>query len=364
MVQFLDLKKINQQYRDEIDVAIKEVLDSGWYLLGKKNEVFCQNFANYCGAKHAIGVANGLDALSLIIRAFEFPSDAEIIVPANTYIASVLAISQNNLKPVLVEPDIETFNIDSKLIEEKITSKTKAIMIVHLYGRAVAIKQIIELAKKYNLKIIEDCAQSQGAFYPDENKRVGSLGGASGFSFYPGKNLGAFGDAGAVTTNDNDLAKKISALRNYGSEKKYHNLYQGFNSRLDEIQAAVLDVKLKYLDEDNKKRQEIAKFYCDNINNSQVTLPQYPQNEKSHVWHLFTVLCKKRDELQQYLKEKNIETLIHYPIPPHKQNAYVELNNLSFPITERIHSEILSLPISPVMTIEEMKKVCDAINSF
>lgn len=363
MIKFLDLHKINEQYREDIDASIKRVLDSGWYLLGKENELFCQNFASYCGAKHCIGVANGLDALNLIIKAFDFEEQSEIIVPANTYIASILSISQNGHTPILVEPNIENYNIDISKIESAITPKTRAIMVVHLYGQAVEIKPVLELAKKYNLKVIEDCAQSHGAFYPDTEARVGSLTDASGFSFYPGKNLGCLGDGGAVTTNDDELAKKITALRNYGSHVKYENLYQGVNSRLDEIQAAVLNVKLKGLDDDNAKRRAIAKQYLQNINNSEIILPK-PISEKSHVWHVFPIRCKNRTKLQEYLTQNVIQTLIHYPIPPHKQACYKELANYNLPITEKIHEEILSLPISPVMETEEVKKVIDTINSF
>lgn len=361
MIKFLDLQKINEQYRPEINKSIERVLDSGWYLLGKEVENFEKNFALFCGAKHAIGVANGLDALRLIIKAYGFSNEDEIIVPANTYIASILAISDNGCKPVLVEPDINTYNINPELIEEKITSKTKAIMVVHLYGRVVEMEKIWALAKKYNLKIIEDSAQAHGAVY--KGKKAGNLGDASGFSFYPGKNLGCLGDGGAVTTNDDELAQKIRALANYGSYVKYQNIYKGLNSRLDEIQAAILDVKLKGLDKDNEKRREIAKFYIENINNPKIILPQI-KDENSHVWHIFSVRTEKRDELQKYLADNDIQTLIHYPIPPHKQQAYSEWNNLSFPITEKIHAEILSLPISPVMTREDMQKVVNIINNW
>lgn len=361
MVKFLDLHKMNEVYRTEIDERIKKVLDSGWYLLGKEDDNFEKNFAKYCETKHSIGVANGLDALKLIINAYDFKAGDEIIVPANTYIASILAISDNGCTPVLVEPNIETYNIDPELIEEKITSKTKAIMVVHLYGQAVEMEKIWLLAKKYDLKIIEDSAQAHGAIY--QGKRTGNLGDASGFSFYPGKNLGCLGDGGGVTTNDDELAQKIRALRNYGSHVKYQNLYRGINSRLDEIQAAVLDVKLKSLDADNNRRREIAKYYRDNIKNPLVVLPQ-TKDEESHVWHIFAIRTEKRDEIQEYLTKNDIQTLIHYPIPPHKQPAYKEWNDLSFPVTEKIHREILSLPISPVMTDEEVQQVVDVINNF
>lgn len=361
MVKFLDLHKINEQYRSEINSAIKRVLDSGWYLLGKEDDKFEENFAAYCGTKHAIGVANGLDALNLIIKAYGFKKGDEIIVPANTYIASILAISQNECTPILVEPDLDTYNINPDLIEEKITSKTKAIMVVHLYGQAVEMEKILELAKKYDLKIIEDSAQAHGAVY--NGKKTGNLGDASGFSFYPGKNLGCLGDGGGITTNDDELATKLRALRNYGSHIKYQNLYKGYNSRLDEIQAAVLDVKLKGLDSDNQKRREIAKYYLSNIKNPKIILPKF-YDDLAHVWHVFAVRCENRDEFQKYLNEKGVQTLIHYPVPPHMQPAYSEWNHLSYPITEKIHREILSLPISPVMTDEEISEVIKAVNGF
>lgn len=361
MIKFLDLKKINDRFNKDFEAKFKELLASGWYLLGEENKSFEQNFAKYCGVKNCVGVANGLDALRLIIKAFDFEKDSEIIVPANTYIASILAITDNNCKPVLVEPDINTYNINPKLIEEKITSKTKAIMVVHLYGQAVNMDEIIKIAQKYKLKIIEDCAQAHGAFYKD--KRVGSLGDVAGFSFYPGKNLGALGDGGCVTTNDEEVAAKIRALANYGSHKKYENLYKGLNSRLDELQAGILDIKLKYLDEDNEKRKNIAKFYLKEIKNKNIILPYY-DSENSHVWHLFVIRTKKRDELQNYLNSKQIQTIIHYPIPPHKQACYKEFKHLSLPITEQIHKEVLSLPISPVMSIQEAEFVVKTLNDF
>lgn len=361
MIKFLDLYKINERHRKEIDTRIKQVLDSGWYLLGKEDENFEKNFAAYCGTKHCIGCANGLEALTLIIRAMGFNKGDEIIVPANTYIASILAISENGCTPVLVEPDIKTYNIDPDLIEEKITPNTKAIMVVHLYGQAVEMQKIWNLAEKYNLKVIEDSAQAHGAIY--QGKRTGNLSDASGFSFYPGKNLGCLGDGGCVTTNDAELAQKIRAIRNYGSHIKYHNIYKGINSRLDEIQAAVLDVKLKELDNDNNHRRKIAKYYIDNIKNPEIILPE-TYDKDAHVWHIFAIRTKDRNRLQEYLKDNGIQTLIHYPIPPHKQECYKEWNNLSFPITEKIHNEILSLPISPVMTLEEAKETVKVINEY
>lgn len=361
MIKFLDLHKINQRFKSEIDLAIREVLESGWYLLGEKNKAFEENFAKYCETKFSIGCANGLDALHLAIRAYDFPKDSEIIVPANTYIASILAISNCGLKPILVEPNLETYNIDADLIEAKITGKTKAIVVVHLYGQAVEMEKIWELAKKYNLKIIEDSAQAHGAIY--QGKKVGNLGDIGCFSFYPGKNLGALGDGGSITTNDEEVAIKIRAIANYGSLIKYENIYKGLNSRLDEIQAAILDLKLQFLDADNQQRREIAKIYRENIKNEKIVLPK-PYKEESHVWHLFVIRTKDRDKLQEYLKIKGIQTLIHYPIPPHKQNAYKEWNNLSFPITEKIHKEVLSLPISPAMNKEEAFYIAQILNEF
>ena len=361
MIKFLDLKKINNRYREEIASRIKDILDKGWYLQGEENENFTKNFANFCGTKFALGVANGLDALNLIIKAYGFGNGDEIIVPANTYIATILAISENGCIPILVEPDIKTYNINPDSIEEKITTKTKAIMGVHLYGQAVQMEKIWKIAKKYNLKIIEDSAQAHGAIY--QENRTGNLGDASGFSFYPGKNLGCIGDGGAVTTNDEELFNKIKAIANYGSDRKYHHIYKGVNSRLDEIQAAVLDIKLKHLDSDNNKRREISKYYRENIKNSKIILPE-TYDEKSHVWHIFAVRTQNRDEFQKYLTEKGIQTIIHYPTPPHKQEAYKEWNNLSFPITEEIHNTILSLPISPVMTDSEIEKVVEVVNEF
>ena len=361
MIKFLDLKKINNRYREEIDSRIKNILDKGWYLQGEENENFTKNFSNFCGTKFALGVANGLDALNLIIKAYGFGNGDEIIVPANTYIATILAISENGCIPILVEPDIKTYNINPDSIEEKITTKTKAIMVVHLYGQAVQMEKIWKIAKKYNLKIIEDSAQAHGAIY--QENRTGNLGDASGFSFYPGKNLGCMGDGGAVTTNDEELFNKIKAIANYGSDRKYHHIYKGVNSRLDEIQAAVLDIKLKHLDSDNNKRREISKYYRENIKNSKIILPE-TYDKKSHVWHIFAVRTHNRDEFQKYLTEKGIQTIIHYPTPPHKQGAYKEWNNLSFPITEEIHNTILSLPISPVMTDSEIEKVVEVVNEY
>ncbi|QAV25786.1 aminotransferase [Neobacillus thermocopriae] len=363
MIPFLDLKKINLQYKEEIEVAIARVLESGWYILGNEVASFEEEFAQYCGVKHCIGVANGLDALTLIIRAYGFGPGDEIIVPANTYIATILAISANGATPVLVEPDIKSYNLDPSKIEEKITSKTKGIIVVHLYGQVVNMDPINEIAKKYNLKVIEDAAQAHGAVYGD--KRAGSLGDAAGFSFYPGKNLGALGDGGAITTNDDELAEKLRALRNYGSHEKYKNLFKGVNSRLDEIQAAILRVKLKYLDKDNENRRQIAEYYLNHIKNEKVILPIIESgNRLSHVWHLFVVRVENRDRFQKYLKENGIQTIIHYPIPPHKQKAYQEWNHCSFSISEQIHKTVISLPISPVLAFEHVKKIVKVVNKY
>lgn len=366
MIKFLDLQKVNLLHQDEIEQRLLQTFRSGWYLLGTEVKQLEQNLSVYIGVKHAIGVANGLDALRLIFKAYMelglmHPGD-EVIVPANTYIASVLAVTDNGLVPVFVEPDITTYNIDIAKIDKAITSKTKAIMIVHLYGQAVFSKELKNIARKQNLKIIEDNAQAIGAEW--QGIKTGNLGDAAGFSFYPTKNLGALGDAGAVTTNDDALAKTIRALANYGSEEKYINKYRGLNSRLDEMQAAVLDVKLKYLDTENARRREISGYYIGNINHKAITLPQMPEEEKANVWHLFVIRLQERDRLQAYLSEKGLQTQIHYPIPPHKQEAYKEYGHLSFPITEQIHNEVLSLPISPVMTQEEIKQVVEAVNSF
>lgn len=362
-VDFLNLKKVNETYRSAIDEAIQDVLDSGWYLMGKKKETFEKEFAQYCGTKYCIGVGNGLDALKLIIQAYRIGQGDEVIVPVNTYIASILAISENGAKPILVEPNINTFNIDTRKIEDKITSKTKAIMAVHLYGQVADMDEINEIAKRYNLKVIEDSAQAHGAFYKN-GKRTGNLGDASGFSFYPGKNLGAMGDAGAITTNDDELAERIISLHNYGSRQKYVHEYKGFNSRMDELQASILSIKLKGLDKDNSTRREISKYYRENIKNDNIKLPILHGEADSHSWHLFVISCKKRNELQQYLLENGIHTLIHYPIPIHKQQAYKEWNNLTFPITEKIHEEVLSLPISPVMVDKEVKYIVNIINDW
>jgi len=361
VIKFLNLQKINEQYSEELKQVAAEVIDSGWYLLGERVKKFENNLAKYIGVKNVISVANGLDALRLILKGYiemgKMREGDEVIVPANTYIATILAITDNRLKPILVEPDINNYNLDISLIEKHITPKTRAIMVVHLYGQVCWSIELEEIAKKHNLLIIEDNAQAIGAIW--NGKRTGALGNATGFSFYPGKNLGALGDGGAVSTNDDELAEIVRALGNYGSKQKYVNEYRGLNSRLDEIQAAFLDIKLKHLDEDNQKRREIAQFYCDHIKNDKIILPNQSTSQQisqslSHVWHLFIIRTKERDKLQKCLSDYGIQTLIHYPIPPHKQSAYTEYNNLSFEVTEKIHNEVLSLPISPIMSQKEI----------
>lgn len=365
MIKFLDLQKVTAKYAYEIHEAVNRVVDSGWYLQGNENECFESNYARYIGTEHAVGCANGLDALIWILRGYielgVMQRGDEIIVPANTYIATILAITENGLKPILVEPNIRTLEMDDQLIEAMITSRTKGIMIVHLYGRCAYTEKIGELCRKHNLKLMEDNAQAHGCAY--KGIKTGALGDAAAHSFYPGKNLGALGDAGAVTTNDTALATAIRALANYGSQKKYVFKYTGRNSRLDEIQAAILNVKLRHLDEDIAIRQQVANYYYDNITNPLITLPERLA-DANNVYHLFPVLCSRRDELQQYLAENGVQTIIHYPIPPHKQECYKEWNSLSLPVTERIHEEELSLPISPVMSMEEVKEVVRVINEF
>ena len=370
MINFLDLKTINLQYRNELLKAFNNVLDSGWLILGDHVKKFEKEFAEFCRVKNCIGVANGLDALILILEGYKhlgfMKNGDEVLVPSNTYIASILAISRAGLTPVLVEPDINTYLIDENLIEEKITSKTRAILPVHLYGRLCNMNAIMTIAKKHHLKVIEDSAQSHGASL--NGIKCGNLGDAAGFSFYPGKNLGALGDGGAVTTNDDELAQTIIALHNYGSYKKYENIYKGVNSRLDEIQAAFLSVKLKKLDNDNQIRRKIAQHYIDKINNDLIELPySKPTNIKnlqSHVWHVFAVRTADRGRFQKYLSDNEIQTVIHYPIPPHKQHAYAELNNDSYPISEKIHQQIISLPISPVMSPDDIETVCKVVNAY
>lgn len=371
-IKFLDLQKINAQHATELKKVASEVIDSGWFLMGERVANFEKNLAQFNNSKHVIGVANGLDALRLILKAYIdlgiMAEGDEVIVPANTYIASLLAISDNRLRPVLVEPNETSFNIDIDLIEKHITPKTKAIMVVHLYGQVCWNEKLVEIAKKYHLKIIEDNAQAIGAEW--NGIKTGNLGDAAGFSFYPGKNLGALGDAGAVSTNDDALATQIRALGNYGSKQKYVNEYQGLNSRLDEIQAAFLEVKLRYIDTENQYRRQIAERYLNEIINPLIQLPfpvssQFSVSEnKEHVWHLFVIRCQEREKLQEYLTSNGIQTLIHYPIPPNKQLAYSSLNHLDFPITNSIHEEVLSLPIGPIMTEEEVNQVIQVINSY
>ena len=370
MISFLDLKEINQSCRDELVAACTRVIDSGWYIGGTELQTFESSFADYCGTRHCIGVANGLDALVLVIRAWkelgQLQAGDEVLVPSNTYIASILAISENGLVPVLVEPDPATFNMCPVNAEAAITAKTKAILPVHLYGRLADMPAIMALAERRELLVLEDSAQSHGASI--DGRRAGSWGHASGFSFYPGKNLGALGDAGAITTNDDQLAATLRALRNYGSHKKYENLYRGVNSRLDELQAACLSVKLKYLDEQTAHRRAIADMYTRTITNPAVRTPVTnafdASGNLSHVWHVYTVLCQDRDALQRHLADQGVQTLIHYPIPPHHQKAYAEWSDASFPVSEQIHQQILSLPIGPTLSLEDAEAVVKACNSF
>lgn len=365
MIKFLDLQKITAKYADEIHAAVNRVVDSGWYLQGAENESFESNYGDYIGTQNCISCANGLDALIWIFRAYIelglMKEGDEIIVPANTYIASILAITENKLVPVLVEPSLDTYQIDDTKIEQAITDKTKGILIVHLYGQCAYTHKIGIICKKYNLKLIEDNAQAHGCLF--EGQKTGSIGDAAGHSFYPGKNLGAFGDGGAVTCNDQMLAETVRALANYGSLKKYVFKYTGRNSRLDEIQAAVLNVKLNHLDEDIELRKQVAAYYIEHITNPAIVVPKVP-NRDAHVFHLFPIRSNHRNELQAYLTEHGVQTIIHYPIPPHKQECYKEWNGLSFPITEQIHDEELSLPISPVMELFEIQKIVDLLNDW
>lgn len=365
MIKFLDLQKVTDKYSVEVHEAVSRVIDSGWYLQGQENENFERNYSKYIGTKHTIGVANGLDALIWIFRAYKelgvMKDGDEVIVPANTYIATILAITENNLVPILVEPSIDTYQIDDSLIEEKITAITKAICIVHLYGQCAYTEKIGELCKKYDLKLVEDNAQAHGCVF--NGKKTGSIGDAAGHSFYPGKNLGALGDAGAVTTNDSQLAEAIRSLANYGSSRKYVFKYAGRNSRLDEIQAAILDVKLSHIDEDVELRKQVAKYYIEHVTNPRIILPKV-FDWQQHVFHIFTIRCTERDRLQRYLTDNGIQTNIHYPIPPHKQECFKEWNHMALPITEKIHAEELSLPMSPVMTREEVETVVTVLNAW
>tara|TARA_B100000963_G_scaffold361702_1_gene398805 strand:+ start:4673 stop:5776 length:1104 start_codon:yes stop_codon:yes gene_type:complete len=364
MVDFLNLKAINARKRNKLIDAVTRVIDSGWYINGPEVLKFEAKFADYCGAKYCVGVGNGLDALVLVLRAWKelgiVKEGDEVLVPANTYIASILAITENKLIPILVEPNLLSFNINFDDLESLITKKTRVILPVHLYGRLAPMPEIMSIAKKYGLLVLEDAAQAHGATL--EAKRAGNFGHAAGFSFYPGKNLGALGDAGAVTTNDKELASTISIIANYGSSKKYTNKIKGVNSRLDEIQAAILMLKLESLDEDIACRRAVAKRYCEEIKNSRFTILPMAGNE--HVYHLFVLRTQYRDELSEHLQKCGVETLIHYPIPPHKQDAYKEFNNLSLPITEKIHNEIISIPIGPEMSEADVNLVVDSCNSF
>lgn len=377
MIKFLDLKSVNALYADEIEKAVTDTVRSGWYLQGEANRRFEQKYAGYIGTKHCVGCANGLDALTLIYRAYiemgvMAPGD-EVIVPANTYIASILAITENGLKPVLVEPRLDTLEIDDSRIEQAITDRTRSIMIVHLYGRCSYTDKIGEICMKYNLKLVEDNAQAHGCVYSSrsiynnvrvKSVRTGALGDAAGHSFYPGKNLGCLGDGGAVTTNDHELANTVRTLANYGSTKKYVFRYKGRNSRLDEIQAAVLTVKLRHLDEANSRRQQIADIYDNMITNPLITRPAALPKEQN-VYHIYPVFCDSRDRLQQYLADNGVQTLIHYPIPPHRQQCYhKELGHLSLPITEQIHATELSLPMSQAMTDDEAMTVAEIIMNY
>lgn len=366
MIPFLDLKKINEPYEAAFQEKLKTVLNNGWYILGKEVETFEKSFAEYCDLKYCIGVGNGFDALVLIFKGYielgKLKKGDEVIVPANTYIASILAILQADLVPVLIEPKLETYNINPDLIQEKITSKTKAILAVHLYGQLAEMQKINEIAEKHDLIVVEDAAQSHGV-EKNLKSKICNLKSAIAYSFYPGKNLGCLGDGGAITTNDEALAKVLFSLRNYGSEKKYHNEFVGVNSRLDELQAGFLNLKLPNLDSDNEKRRAIAKRYLSEIKNDKIALPFWDFS-RNHVFHLFVIRTENRAHLQEYLTQNNIQTVIHYPIPPHQQKAFSQWNNLSFPITEKIHKEVLSLPISPVLTESEVDYIIEIINKF
>lgn len=386
MVDYLNLRKITERHIDEIREAVNRVIDSGWYLKGEATHRFEEDYAQYMEAVsevavdnddrmvadghrgrhcHCVGCGNGLDALTLIFRAYKemgrLKDGDEVVVPANTYIASILSITENGLKPILVEPDINTLEIDDKLIEQAITPRTKALLLVHLYGRCAMTERIATICRERKLLLVEDNAQAHGCTYG--GRHTGSLGDAAAHSFYPGKNLGALGDAGAITTYDKDLADLCRALGNYGSSRKYVFPYKGKNSRIDELQAAVLDVKLKYLDEENQRRKEIAKMYFENIKNPLIRLPM-KNGDADNVFHIFPLLCKTRDRLQEYLMCKDIGTVIHYPLPPHKQECYKEWNNLSLPVTERIHREELSIPCNPYMTNEDVETVVLALNEY
>lgn len=366
MIKFLDLKKINSTYKAKLESKASEIIRSGQYIFGKEVESFEKNFANFCGTKFCVGVASGLDALSLVLKAWieigKLKKGDHVIVPSNTYIATILAIVNNGLQPILIEPDLETYNISPELIKKNISNKTKAILVVHLYGRVAEMSSISKIASDNGLLLLEDCAQAHGAKL--NNKMVGSFGDAGAFSFYPGKNLGALGDAGAVTTNNVKLLKVLTALRNYGSQVKYQNIYKGFNSRLDPLQAGFLNIKIKYLNKENSIRKEIANTYLKSITNDSIILPSKSVDNFSHVWHLFVVRTKNRKKFVKFLNQNNIETIQHYPIAPHKQKAFKELSKKSFPISEKIHKEVTSLPIGPHLKRTEVKKIIEVCNSY
>ena len=365
-IPFLDLKAINGVHHERLTAVFDRVLSSGWYIMGGELKEFEQQFAAFVGVRHCVGVGNGLDALALTLRAWKslgkLEEGDEVIVPANTYIASILAITENRLRPVLVEPDPITFNLDPVGLKNALTPRTKAILPVHLYGQTANLTEITAIARAHGLKILEDVAQAQGAFHC--KRRAGSLGDAGAFSFYPGKNFGALGDGGAITTDDGDLADRVRALRNYGSSQKYHNRYQGTNSRLDELQAAILNAKLPFLDIENACRRKVAHRYVSQIRHPDILMPSIPSDDTSHVWHIFAVRCRRRSELQTHLETNGVQTIIHYPVPPHKQECYPELRNLHLPITEIIHQEVLSLPMSPVLSDDDVDYVVRAVNSF
>lgn len=365
-VPFLSLKELNAAYNDEIQLRVQQILSDGWYLMGKQLSQFESKWANYCGTDYAIGVASGLDALILIFEAYKelgkLSEGDEVIVPANTFIASIIAIQRAGLTPVLVEPDSQTFNLDPTRVKQHISSKTKAILAVHLYGQLADINALQTIADEHDLILLEDAAQAHGAEI--NGSRAGNLSDAAAFSFYPGKNLGAYGDAGGVTTNDKELAEVIASIRNYGSTKKYHHTYLGFNSRLDEIQAAVLSVKLKNLDEETKVRRQQSLRYRNEIRNEHISLPRVQGDEKTHAWHLFVIRVKHRERLINYLAKLNIQTLIHYPVAPHKQDCFQKWNHLSFPITEKIHEEVVSLPLNSSLSNEQVSYVIEKLNQY
>lgn len=367
MIKLYDLQRITHEHADEYKAAMARVIDSGWFLQGDETKQFEHDYARYIGTQHCVAVANGLDALYLILRAYKemgvMADGDEIIVPANTYIATILAITRNNLKPVLVEPTWHHLELDTDRVEQAITPRTRGIMTVHLYGRLACNEQLLDICHRHHLKLMEDNAQAQGCTF--NGKHTGSLGDAAAHSFYPGKNIGAMGDAGAVTTDNAELAATIRALANYGSERKYVFKYAGINSRMSEMDAAVLRIKLKYLDHDNARRQQLADFYYGHISNPLITLPERLP-DAHNVYHQFPIFCKERNQLQTFLAQQGVQTLIHYPIPPHKQQCYYEAwgHELSLPVTERIHAEELSIPMSPVVSADEAQQVVDVLNNW